>query len=177
MKNQIIVAVLFLVSATFTQAQNSKNCSDPIDLKTKGFLGFGKEAEKEKTIARFLEQKISDTSTYSKSFEIGKYQFVKTKTDWEIYRKNDSGKYELRSDLKFPIKVFADHPIYVSQRPNSILEVRRNTDDTYSKSFTVQFKDKEIVIQDGAMKSILLCPKTAKSTAPAIKNGASAVGK
>ncbi len=177
MKNQIIVAVLFCISATFVQAQNSKNCSDPIDLKTKGFLGFGKEAEKEKTIARFLEQKISDTSTYNKSFEIGKYQFVKTKTDWEIYRKNDSGKYELRTDLKFPIKVFADHPIYVSQRPNSILEVRRNTDDTYSKSLTVQFKDKEIVIQDGVMKSIPLCTTPAKASAAGNKNSPAGTGK
>lgn len=169
MKNLKLIALLLILTNT-AFAIEKHNCTDKkIEVKAKGFMGYGAEAQKEKSIGR-ISSTTSAASTYQRSFETGRYRFVKESDAWAIYRKNDQDVYELRKDIKFPVKVSIDQPIYVSQRDKNVLEIRRNTDDKNSTSMTVVFGPAQMNVKDRDGKEILsysLCPTSNEHPAAA----------
>lgn len=160
---KIIILMLAIGYRVF--AADSYNCSDKnIEIKAKGFTGYGAQAQKIKTVGR-LSPTTSEASTYQRSFEIGFYRFVKEADVWAVYRKNDQGVYLLKREIQFPVKVSIDQPIYVSKRDKNVLEVRRNTDDKNSTFMTIVFGREKMNVNDSEGNSILLynlCPTVKK---------------
>lgn len=160
-------------------AADTISCSNKkIDIKAKGFTGFGAEAKKTKTIG-YLSLDNSPDAIYQRSFEIGRYRFSREGSEWSIYRKNDDGVFELRKDVHFPVKISADQPLYVSQRDKNVLELRRNTDSANSISMTLVFGKETIEAKEQNGSPILtynLCPSstpkaaTRATAAPNTKN-------
>lgn len=170
--NYLLPILLLLTLAATSDATEFYSCSGRnVEIKSAGFYGYNAEAKKIKSVGRFSVA-TSDASNYQRSFEIGAYRFAKEGEQWAIYRKNDQGRYELRRELKFPVKVSVDQPIYVSQRSKTVLEVRRNTDDTNSTSMTVVFGRSQMEAKDASGKNLViytLCPvaKASPDSAPA----------
>lgn len=171
--NKLKLILFLLILAPNSFAVEMMNCStSDIEIKAAGFLGLGEKAKKIKTIGKLTTQ-TNDNSSYERSFEIGRYRFVKEKNDFITYRKNDAGTYEQKDNNK-PIRVLNDHSIYVSHREGNTLVIRRSGDDKNKQEMTIVFGKKQMsakISRDGVYSEILnytLCPKNAsQQSAPA----------
>ena len=155
-------------------AQEILPCADQgVPIRTAGFLGFGDSAKKIRTLATLHPTESGD---FDKELIVGIYKFRRANGSWEVFRKhgdgygNGDGNSYSKHPAKFPIRVFADQPIYVSQRAGNTLEIRRNTDDRHSTSVSVQFlKNNNVLVSNKSAQPILsvsACPKNDDASEP-----------
>ncbi len=160
MKKQRNLYFILITTFYFLFGQHSLGkelpCSadEKIEIKASGFFGFGANAKKEKVIGR-LSSTTTPESVFERSFEIGRYRFIREASGWSIYRQDQNNNYVLRKDINFPVKVLTDHPIYVYRRDNNTLEVQRNIVDLEPTSVQILFTPKRIIIRESPTKEIL----------------------
>lgn len=149
----------FLVLMAFSInlfSQEQVNCSSkPVAVKMAGFSGYGAELKKTKQIAQLVNPASDQTSTFEKSFEIGKYRFVRNDKTWDIYRKNENGQFD-KKNISGKFQVDADQKIWATVRADGSINIHRNVSgDEYQKEFNVFFNKKEVKIVDSEQKTIL----------------------
>lgn len=149
----------FLILMAFSLnlfSQEQVNCSSKsVAVKMAGFSGYGEELKKTKQIAQLVNPASDQASTFEKSFEIGKYRFVRNDKTWDIYRKNDDGQFEKKS-ITGKFQVDADQKIWATVRADGSINIHRNVSgDEYQKEFNVFFNKKEVTIVDSQQNTLL----------------------
>jgi hypothetical protein len=146
MKNLIIPILLFSINALAVQR---RACSEKtVQIKMPGFSGYGEELKKTKQIAQLVRPSKEQISSFDKSFEIGKYRFVRNDQAWDIYRKNEMGEYE-KKVVQGKFQVDADQKIWATVRSDGSINIHRNVSgDDYQKEMNIFFTNKEIYILD-----------------------------
>ena len=119
-----------------------------------GFSGYGEQLKKTKQVAQLVTPSSEQASTFEKSFEIGKYRFVRNDQVWDIYRKNENGEFE-KKDIKGKFQVDADQKIWATVRSDGSINIHRNiSGDEYQKEMNVFFTKKEVYILDADKNKI-----------------------
>lgn len=154
MKKLYFLILLALSQNLFSQEQ--VNCSTkPVAIKMAGFSGYGKELKKTKQIAQLVNPASDQPSSFEKSFEIGKYRFVRNDKTWDVYRKNENGQFE-KKNITGKFQVDADQKIWATVRADGSINIHRNVaGDDYQKEFNVFFNKKEISIVDSQQNAML----------------------
>ena len=176
MKNIFILAFLFC--GQFVSAAKNSQCTDKwVPIKIKRFSGFTEASlSKEVQIAKLVTPSPDQQSTYEKSFEMGKYRFVRNDKNWDIYRKNEKGGFELkRRSGQFSIDT--DQNIYAQVMPTGEINIRKTTVG-YGNEFNVFFTPTEISLKNSEGQSIFQhpCVEIKKIIANPIKNSSAPAG-
>jgi hypothetical protein len=126
MKNIFIVALFCFSQWVF--AIDIVPCSEKwVPIKMPGFSGSTKSSLLKKVqIAKLINPSNDQVSTYDKSFEMGKYRFVRNGNQWDIYRKNDEGKYEAKK-ISGQFLIDTDQNIYAEAMSTGELTIRKVT--------------------------------------------------
>lgn len=150
-----IYTALVLFYSLHGFATPKSDCSSKnVSIKLPGFSGYGEELKKVKQIAQIITPTSDQPSTFEKSFEIGKYRFVRNDQTWDIYRKNENGEFE-KKDIKGKFQVDADQKIWATVRSDGSINIHRNiSGDEYQKEMNVFFTKKEVYILDADKNKI-----------------------
>ncbi len=164
MKNIFIVAFLFYGLAVFSaETADIKTipCTkNSVPIRMKNFWGMSKkETEFEKQVAELVNPSSGQISSYDKSFEIGKFRFVRNKYSWDIYRKNDNDdqltlipRTEIHYREQFAVNTAKN--IWVTIKPNGVIHVRRNVVGLENE-FEVHYTSTNITLKNSENKDFL----------------------
>ncbi len=157
MKNIFILTYLFFGISQNLSAQAVNCTKKAVPLRLKNFSGYTEgELSIEKQVAQLITPSADQESSFDKSFEIGKYRFVRNADHWDIYRKNNDGKFELKK-LSGKFLVDSDQSIWATLREDGTINIHRNVaGDQYQNEFNVKFSKKEISITDLKANKILV---------------------
>jgi hypothetical protein len=157
MKNIFILAFLFFGISQNLVAETANCTKEAVPLKMKNFSGYTEnELKIEKQVAKLTAPSADQESTFDKSFEIGKYRFVRNSDRWDIYRKNNDGKFELKK-VTGKFLVDADQSIWATLREDGTINIHRNVvGDQYQNEFNVRFTKKQISIKSLQGKELLI---------------------
>ena len=151
-----IFFLIVAICSLHAYSQQQVNCSPKsVAVKMAGFSGYGAELKKTKQIAQLVNPASDQPSTFEKSFEIGKYRFVKIEKGWDIYRKNENGQFE-KKNISGKFLVDADQKIWATVRADGSINIHRNiSGDEYQKEINVFFNKKEVNIVDSQQNTLL----------------------
>jgi hypothetical protein len=151
---KIFILTLFVSFQVY--AEDQVNCSSKtVPIKMAGFSGYGEELKKTKQIAQLVNPASDQPSSFEKSFEIGKYRFVKIEKGWDIYRKNENGQFQ-KKNITGKFQVDADQKIWATVRADGSINIHRNVaGEDYQKEFNVFFNKKEVSIVDSQKNALL----------------------